>query len=362
MNTLKNANKSTPSMVYQAGYLEGYRYGGCQAILERIPPQIFGKKNIRVLYIPQGFDAIDQGVSEALQQLASECIIATPDKMLETAIRSRPDLVLVMNGLHVFPADHPDHISKIRQLGIKTAVWFADDPYFTDDTVELSAAYDVVFTHEQDCISFYKEVGCSQVYYLPLAISPAMFAPIRTTREQQFDICFIGSAFWNRVELFDQLAPFLLDKRVIIAGGHWDRLKHYDQLSRFIRSGWVPVPETVAYYNGSRIVINLHRPTTAGSDNRNGKGISGSSINPRTYEISACGTLQITDVRSDLLRHYRPGYDIETFHGASDLRSKIDYYLQHEEERRAIAWRSLWTTRQYHTFAHRVNELLEIVS
>ncbi|AZS17113.1 hypothetical protein EI981_23465 [Paenibacillus lutimineralis] len=35
-------------------------------------------------------------------------------------------------------------------------------------------------------------------------------------------------AFWNRVELFDLLAQFLQDKKVIIAGGHWDRLKHHD--------------------------------------------------------------------------------------------------------------------------------------
>ncbi|WMT40196.1 DUF3880 domain-containing protein [Paenibacillus sp. D2_2] len=358
---MKITNKSTLSEDYQLADREGYRYGGCQAVLDRIRQQIPGKKNIRVLFIPQGFEAIDEGVSEALKQVAAECIIATPDRMLETARNHRPDLVLVMNGLHVFPTDHVEHIRTIRQLGIKTAVWFVDDPYFTDDTAELSVAYDIVFTHEQDCVSFYKEVGCSQVYYLPLAVSPNTFVPVRTTPKQQFDVCFIGNAFWNRVELFDQLAPFLQDKKVIIAGGHWDRLSRHDQLSRFIRDGWVPVPETVTYYNGSRIVINLHRPTAAGSDNHNGRGLTGSSINPRTYEISACGTLQITDIRSELLRNYRPGYDIETFEGASDLRSKIDYYLHHEEERLAIAWRSLWTTRQNHTFAHRVSQLLEFV-
>lgn len=358
---MKNAKMRISSEDYRAGYQEGYRYGGCQAILARIPPKISGKKNIRVLYVPQGFEAIDQGVSEALQELTAECIITTPESMLEAARAGRPDLVLVMNGLHVFPADHEEHIRMIRQMGIKTAVWFVDDPYFTDDTVRLSVAYDVVFTHEQDCISFYKEAGCSQVYYLPLAISPNTFAPVRTKPEQQFDICFIGNAFWNRVELFDQLATYLQDKKVLIAGGHWDRLSHQDQLSRFIRSGWIPVSETVAYYNGSKIVINLHRPTTAGSDNRNSRGIPGSSINPRTYEISACGTLQITDVRKDLFKHYRPGYDIETFEDADDLQSKIDHYLKHEEERVMIAWRSLWTTRQNHTFANRVSQLLEFV-
>ncbi|MOA01463.1 Spore protein YkvP [compost metagenome] len=160
------------------------------------------------------------------------------------------------------------------------------------------------------------------------------------------------------MEMFDQMAGFLQDKKVLIAGGHWDRLSQYDQLSRFIRNGWVAVEETVSYYNGSKIVINLHRPTTAGQDNRNTRDISGGSINPRTYEIGGCGTLQITDVRGDLPQYYRPGYDIETFQNVQELQDKMDYYLKHEKERQAIAWRCLRTTRQYHTFTNRIERLL----
>jgi spore maturation protein CgeB len=361
MNALKNTKSHTIGEYYRIGHREGYRYGGCQAILARIPPQISHKRNIRVLYVPQGFEAIDQGVTEALKKATTECIVTPPDLMLETARTTRPDLVLVMNGLHVFPADHGEHVRMIRQMGIRTAIWFVDDPYFTDDTAILSAAYDVVLTHEQNCISFYRDAGCSQVHYLPLAASPTIFSPVKTAVRHQFDICFIGNAFRNRVELFDQLAPFLQDKKVLIAGGFWDRLSRYNQLSRFIRSGWIPINETASYYNGSKIVINLHRPTAAGMDNHNSRGITGGSINPRTYEISACGTLQITDIRDDLFQHYRPGYDIETFTDANELKSKIGYYLAHEQERLDIAWRSLWTTRQYHTLANRVSRLLEAV-
>jgi len=30
------------------------------------------------------------------------------------------------------------------------------------------------------------------------------------------DICFIGNAFWNRVALFDTIAPYLVTKRTLI--------------------------------------------------------------------------------------------------------------------------------------------------
>lgn len=362
MNALKNTNKWDIGESYRSGFLEGYRFGGCQAVLERIPLQgPSSPSSYRVLYIPQSFEAIDRGVTEALKELTVECIVAAPESALTMAASLRPDLVLVMNGLHVFPPDHEEQILAIRGLGIHTAVWFVDDPYFTDDTVRIARCYDEVFTHELECVALYRRMGCEHVHYLPLAANPQMFRPIRASAEYHYDVCFIGNAFWNRVELFDQMASYLQDKKVFIAGGFWDRLEKYDQLSRFIHSGWIPAEETVSYYNGSKIVINLHRPTTAGSDNRNGINSPGGSINPRTYEIGGCGTLQITDVRGDLAAHYEPGYDIETFTDAAELQRKIDYYLSHDRERLHIAWRSLWTTRLKHTFHERIGRLLAAV-
>lgn len=60
-------------------------------------------RDMKVLYIPQGFDAIDEGVTLALQQSVRECVVGSPATMLQEASQHRPDVVLVMNGLHVFP-------------------------------------------------------------------------------------------------------------------------------------------------------------------------------------------------------------------------------------------------------------------
>ncbi|GAA0133329.1 glycosyltransferase [Paenibacillus sp. YSY-4.3] len=356
---MKSLNKSDSSIAFRDGYFEGYRFGGCQAVLERIPKQKSpSKSKCRVLYIPQGFEAIDRGVAEALSGLVAESVVADPGSALAMAVSYRPDLVLVMNGLHVFPPEHEEQIMAIRELGIRTAIWFVDDPYFTDDTIRIAQTYDDVFTHELECVALYQRNGCRNVHYLPLAANPQMFRPVRSSPEYLYDICFIGNAFWNRVELFNQMASYLQDKKVFIAGQHWDRLADYDRLSRFINNKWIEPEETVSYYNGAKIVINLHRPTQAGLDNRNGLNIPGSSINPRTFEISGCGTLQITDIRNDLTLHYKPGYDIETFADAGELQAKIDYYLSHDQERLQMAWRSLWTTRSKHTFHRRIKNLL----
>ena len=133
--------------------------------------------------------------------------------------------------------------------------------------------------------------------------------------------------------------PLSGDQKVFIAGGQWQRLTRSDVLGPFIHDGWIDPSSTVNYYNGAKIVINVHRTCENGEDNRNTHHLQGRSINPRTYEISACGTMQITDARGDLPRFYQPGYDIETFTTAAELESKIKYYLKHEQERQAMAWR-----------------------
>ncbi len=347
---------------YRDGYHEGYRLGMCEAVQRLNTPEVEACRPFKLMYVPQGFEAIDTGVAEALQQLVSELVISTPETMLEIAAREKPGAVLVMNGLHVFPENHLDQISEIRKLGIPTAIWFVDDPYFTEDTSLICHHYDHVFTHELGCVEFYQSLGASSVHYLPLCVNPKMFYPRRTPPKYQYDIVFIGNAFRNRTVLFDELAPYLKDKKVLIAGGFWERLATYEQLSPFISNGFIPPEETANYYSGAKLVINIHRPWEAGQDNRNSFQLPSRSINPRTYEISACGTMQLTDVREDLGNFYRPGYDLETFGSAKELQEKIDYYLKHEKERRMYALRGLRTTLLNHTFTARLPHLLNVIA
>lgn len=343
---------------YQAGYNEGYRVGGYRALVERIPPAALPFFDAKILYIPQGFESIDEGVTKALGGMVRECIVGQPEALLETTLSVQPDLVLVMNGLHVFPDSFRQSLDQVREQGFRTAIWFVDDPYFTDETPELSRHFDFVFTHELSCVPLYQSVGAREVHYMPLAVHPELFTPTMAGPAYQSDICFIGNAFRNRAALFDELAPFLAGKRVRIIGGFWERLARFKELSPFVYSGFIPAAETVKFYNGAKIVINLHRPSESGSDNRNIMNLQGRSINPRTFEINACGTLQLTDIREDLTMYYTPGVDIETFGSVEELKQKISYYLANEDHRRSIAMRAVASTMSKHTYAHRLPELL----
>jgi spore maturation protein CgeB len=346
---------------YKLGWQHGIHLGSCQSIAQLVWPneELYMKK--RVLFIPQGFESIDQGVIEGFKGMITELMVASPIDSLRMAEASRPDLVLVLNGLHVFPEDHSDQIDQIRAMGIKTAIWFADDPYFTDLTKQIAAHYDYVFTHELNCVPFYREIGCMQVHYLPLAVPLSLFRPMAVESRFRSDICFIGNAFPNRIAFFNQITSYLSKKRVVIIGALWNKLTQYALLAHQIRLGWVAVEETIKYYNGAKIVINLHRAALDDDYNKNSNKIPAYSTNPRTYEISACGVLQLTDIRGDLGSLYTPGHDIATYTGAEELINQIEYYLGHEEEREQIALRGLHRTLQEHNFKKRLRQLLQVV-
>jgi spore maturation protein CgeB len=346
---------------YESGWSDGWRIGACQAIDRLIQPIVYERIQARIMYVPQGFEAIDEGVIDALRSETAEVHVVPAVQMRDQATLLRPDLVLVMNGLHVVPPDHLEQIDAIRRLGIATAIWFVDDPYVTDHTVSIAPHYDYVFTHERSCLELYRSLGIKQLHHLPLAVHFGLFHPEHVPFEYRSDICFIGMAFWNRVQLFDELAPYLKDKKVIIGGGLWERMTRYSQVSNFVRDGWIPVPETAKYYNGAKMVINLHRTTEAGKDNLNGINWPAESVNPRTFEMAACGTLQLTDARSELPEHYRDGAEIAVYRDARHLIQLMEHYLTHDEERLHVAARGYKRTKRDHHFPNRIRKLLDII-
>ncbi|WP_438448216.1 CgeB family protein [Gorillibacterium sp. sgz5001074] len=344
---------------FTAGWRHGLHAGRCQRILADTfePPAI--KYDMHVAYVQEGLIGLNEGILDALQGLVSRVTPIPPEGLpLERFLELAPDLVLVLNGVHAFP---PEMAAVLRLAGIPTAVWFADDPYFTDVTRSIALHYDYVFTHELSCVPFYQSLGVPRVYYLPLAAGRNVFYPRLVGSEYKRDVVFIGTAFWNRVDFFDRLLPLLKGRSVFLSGGLWNRLKDYPHWAEHIRLEGTPLADTSSYYNGAKIVVNLHRSPDNGEHNRNAALLPALSINPRTYEINACGTLQMTDVRPDLIRFYTPGEEIETYATPEELAGKIHYYLEHEEHRSAIALKGLERTLREHTYRGRLDTLLQTV-
>ncbi|WEK53346.1 MAG: glycosyltransferase [Candidatus Cohnella colombiensis] len=353
---------STSDQAYHSGWHDGWRLGACRSI-DKVMKQTVDVAatpvcQATILYVSQGFEAIDRGIIAALSSQVSQVHVVSYDLIEQQAVLLRPDAVIVLNGLHIFPANQVEQIEAIRRLNILTAIWFVDDPYFTDDTMHIAPHYDYVFTHERACVPLYQSLGCTQVHHLPLATHSELFYPQAVEREYVHDICFIGTGFHNRIQLFDQLAPYLKRKNVVIAGGLWHRMRRYGLIANSIIPEGVRIEEAAKLYNGAKIVINVHRATDHRLERRNSRNWPGQSINPRTFDIGGCGAMQLTDYREELPDFYHVGTEIDVYQNARQLMELLDYYLTNENERTKIAARGYLRTRREHSFTSRVRRLL----
>lgn len=343
------------------GWKHGYWQGRCEAIVQTsaLPA---ARRPLHVLYVTSGkgypYSPIDEGIHTTLMQLAERVTIASPhENVAAMAAADRPDLVLALDGMEL-PIEQ---VVQLRSQGTRTAVWFTDDPYYTDVTFTMAPQYDFVFTLERNCIPYYEQLGCRHVHYMPLGVHPGFYRPRNPRLSLRGDICFVGTAYWNRVSLFQELLPRLAPRTFRLSGLWWDRLPDYDKWRDQIELGkWMSPLETSEYYNAHRIVINVHRAHDDETFNQNRAGITAASPNPRSFEISACGTLQIVDHREDIAQFYTPGEEIVTYQSKEELAEKLEYYLAHEEEREAIALRALKRTMRDHTYTNRLSQILDL--
>lgn len=82
----------------------------------------------------------------------------------------------------------------------------------------------------------------------------------------------------------------------------------------------------------------------------------------RAFDIMGCEGFLLTNFQSDMLRFFVPGEDYVYYESRADLMDKIDYYLEHEEERKRIAQNGYIKVKSDHTYEHRLQMILDIVS
>ncbi len=275
------------------------------------------------------------------------------EALLSFVFNDPPDLV-------VFMAQSPASertLLKLRSMGIKTAYWFVEDFRTLTYWNTIAGNVDYFFTIQKD--DFFEElknIGANNYHYLPLACLPDFHKKITEINGEDkirygSDVSFAGAGYYNRKNVFAQLIDFNFK----IWGNDW-----YVglPLSLLIQEGGkrFTEEEAVKIYNYSKININLHSSMWHWDINPNGD-----FLNPRVYEILACGGFQLVDKRKYLEGVFEDGKDLVVFETVDDLRKKIKYYLENEEERQAIAFHGRETVVKNHTYESRIRRMMNII-
>jgi len=81
----------------------------------------------------------------------------------------------------------------------------------------------------------------------------------------------------------------------------------------------------------------------------------------RIFDIMGCGGFVLTNYQQEIPEYFEIGKDLETFGSEAELIGKVRYYLEHEDERAAIAMNGYKKVCEQHTWLHRVKDMLTVV-
>ncbi len=191
--------------------------------------------------------------------------------------------------------------------------------------------FDAVFLAQRDYVEpFRQALGHDQVHWLPLAAAPDVHRDHGLPRI--YDVGFVGNV-----------------ARAHRGTARARRLRILAERYRTNDFGRPYTPEEVGrVYSQSRIVFN----TSIAGD-----------VTMRVFEGTACGALVLTDRTANGLEAlFHVGREILVYRDDAELLQLIDHYLAHEEDRAALAAAGQRRTLAEHTYAHRAQRILEVVT
>ncbi len=281
-------------------------------------------------------------LSNSFLQLLGQAVLAKADVF-------EPDLVFC-------PAQAPlsrQTLKILRQNGVATAMWFVEDFRLFTYWRAFAPYYDVfAVIQKEPFIQELQSLGVANVLYLPLAARPSVHRelelPLPEKSRYGSDLSFMGAGYPNRQRAFKDLSGYNFK----IWGTEWDNAP---DLARLVQMGGARIsPEdTVKIFNASKINLNLHS-----SVNPEEAVSRGDFVNPRTFEVAACGAFQLVDERG-LLPELFAADEMATFSSLPELKEKIDYYLKNETERKTLAQKAKARVLAGHTYKHRMLALLD---
>lgn len=263
-----------------------------------------------------------------------------------------PDLVLAL-------AQAPMNLAVLEHLRKKkflTAMWFVENYRHLTYWRQVAGGYDYWFVIQQaSCVDALKRAGARHVSYLPMAADPVLHRPLRLTAAEQdeysADVSFVGAGYANRRTLL----PRWLSKDWLFKlwGNEWEGA---DGLTSVLQRGGARIDtETcIKIFNATSVNLNLHSCAGDGLDPE------ADFVNPRTFELAACGAFQLVDERS-LLPDLFAADEMIRFTAATEVPSFIRTWLDDGPGRRAIAEAARRRVLAQHTYEHRMRELLATI-
>jgi hypothetical protein len=228
---------------------------------------------------------------------------------------------------------------ELAQAGCPIVCWSGD---LRNDTPAW--AFELA-PHVISCFSNLRDVQAirSQGYeaeYLQIGMSPRVFTPDGARLPQTLEIVFLGSDHgWFPLSGQRREMVALLSRR-------------YGRRFGLFGHGWSPpVPclgesEEAAVYRGCRIAVNQNHYDDVAR-----------FTSDRLLRAMGCGAFVVSNHYPGIELEFTPGVHLATWRDLDELIRRIDYYLEHDDERQSIARAGCAHVHANHTWGARMKDL-----
>ncbi|NOQ14159.1 MAG: glycosyltransferase [Methyloprofundus sp.] len=249
-------------------------------------------------------------------------------RIIESIIINKPDILFIIKGNNIYPWT----IKKIKQEypNIVLISWSLDDMFSWHNrsfyyTLGIKY-YDFVFTTKSYNIDELKVLGAQRVKFLNQAFSNKYHKPCHnfTKAKYKADVIFIGFAEQARFEYLIYLAQNGI--KIDIYGSGWDKKKF-------------------RYHHKN---INLNTFDLLGENYANALSCSKISLcflrkanrdlhTSRSIEIPACAGFMLAERTDEHKALFAEDKEAVFFSTQEELLNQVNYYLEHDNERKKIA-------------------------
>ena len=264
--------------------------------------------------------------------------------LAEQVRQSRPDVLLIQD----MPAFDPGFVGRLKTHVGLLAGEHAASPIQHD--VRALAAYDLVLSSFPPTVEAFRRHGI-RAARLRLGFDPRVLEAVAAPPRRPV-VTFVGSLFrrvhGSRIRLLEEVAARLGPAFELWTPSVDDLPPDSPLRARYRGPAWGR--EMYRVLRESTVTLNEH-----GS-------IEPHANNLRLYEATGVGTALVTDWKPDLGELFEVGREVAAYRSAEECVELVGSYLERDAEREALAGAGQQRTLSEHTYRHRMEELLELVS
>lgn len=263
--------------------------------------------------------------------------------ILAKARQTKPNIIFVSKAKDIAPLV----LKELREIGT-TLNYYPETMDHWETISELAPKYDYFLNYDPYVVELLHKQGYQNALYVPFSADIPENSQWSLQTNYPYNITFIGSYHPVRYAEREEILKQVKDLGLHI----WGNKAWLDTSLREHYQGRPSTEEMLDIYRKSKMVINVDLLSS----------FEGTGVNLRPFEITSSGAMLLNhDDRKDIFNLFKEGKEFVSFHGSEDIREKIAYYLNHEEERARIARAGFERTRDAHTYVSRLRDVFESI-